>query len=123
MFFLFAVLWFGMAVGAVAAVGETGKFVCPVCDAGMVPLKGKAAGKGFACETAGWTPKRGPFGCKGIVWTTAGRFAKKKEVVRPAAWRTLKNRTEQQNTIRGDFGTSPEMRGGRLQITDAGPGT
>lgn len=94
---------------------------CPICGSSMVPMKGKASGKGWNCSTATWSRQAGPGGCRGVRWI-AKTYVKREAVERPTKYPTVPMSAEQ-ISICEHFSQSPESRGSRLTIIDAVAGS
>lgn len=101
---------------------KTGILKCPKCGADMVPLKGKAAGKGWGCSKNIWpNPKRLP-SCDGMVYNKTA-WKTKEQIPRAATFPVIPKPTAQQLEVMRLMGEAPGVRGGRCIIIDAGPGT
>ena len=100
----------------------TGAIQCPLCRANCVPM---ASGKGFRCSKGKVSKVRGQWvteGCQGVIWQKT-TFAVREEIPRAANWPTISKPTTEQKTLRTLMSQTPNQRGGRCVITDAGPGT
>jgi hypothetical protein len=98
----------------------TGQFRCPKCGGRMLPMRGKAAGKGWNCHKQKWVGGDGS--CDGVIWNR-GSVQQRVAIERPADWLTLSRPTEEGAAILAALGQSPQERGGRCVIVNAGPGT
>lgn len=93
-----------------------GQLLCPTCKAAMVPMK-----KGWRCSNAGKWNGQAWSGCNGVIWNNAKEY-KHKEITRAATYPKLPKLTDEQIAISKHHSTSPNKRGSRLTIHNAGPG-
>jgi len=95
---------------------------CPKCGADMVPM---ASNKGFRCAVPGNTWRNGRWSiCDGAVWNKGNsRWVNKPQAVRAESWPVIATPTDEQTDIRDYLSMTPDERGGRCLIIDAGPGT
>ncbi len=117
------------ATPATCRDNATGQLKCPKCGAPCVPLKGKAAGKGWGCSRNVWDFKtrtasdgKGGKACDGIIWNKSN-FQKREAVPRAEKFPTINAPTSEQTHVRTLMGQTPAQRGGRCVGIDAGPGT
>lgn len=98
--------------------------VCPKCGGPVVPMKGKASGKGWNCRKHKYAGGSGA--CDGAIWNKAAKgafFSKPEQTARATSFPVIAKPTTEQLALRKHLATSPKARGGRCTIGNAGPGT
>lgn len=100
-------------------MNDQGRFRCPKCGSDMKPMR---KGNGWSCAVPGnrWNGKGWSI-CDGVIWNKS-TFTARKVVERADDWRIIATPTDEQRTIDADMAKSPQARGSRLSIWDAGPG-
>jgi hypothetical protein len=102
---------------------DKGGFYCPKCGGAVVPMRGKATGKGWNCAKHPYAGYRGSDSCQGTIWNRSTssfqQFSKKTE--RAKSWPNIRNRTEQQIALREALAKPPGKN--RMKSADASAGT
>ena len=101
-----------------------GQVQCPECGSVCIPM---GSGKGFRCSK-GKAVRRGggweTVGCPGVVWNNSRPFIPASvKVARAERFPNIKTPTPEQSYIYTLFGQSPDKRGSRCIVSNAGPGT